>query len=56
MKDRGLPISVIMPRESLSEQLSRTVWEMVRGPRQQRVREEYRRARKEYKGETASFQ
>lgn len=40
MKDRGLPISVITPRESLAEQLSRTVWEMVRGPRQQGVDEE----------------
>lgn len=40
MKDRGLPVNVITPRESLSEQLSRTVWEMVRGPRQQVAEEE----------------
>lgn len=39
MKDRGLPISVITPRESLAEQLSHTVWETVRNPRQQGMKE-----------------
>lgn len=34
MKDRGLPVSVITPRESLAEQLSRSAWETVGGPRQ----------------------
>lgn len=32
MKDRGLPVSVITPRVSLAEQLSRTAWEIVGGP------------------------
>lgn len=34
MMDRGLPVSVITPRESLAEQLSGSAWETVGGPRQ----------------------
>lgn len=40
MKDRGLPVSVITPRLNLAEQLSRTTWETMRGPRQQGTGEE----------------
>ncbi len=43
MKDRGLPVSVITPRESLAEQLSRTAWETMRGLRQQGTEEERER-------------
>ncbi|KAK9535421.1 hypothetical protein VZT92_007804 [Zoarces viviparus] len=40
MKDRGLPVSVITPRESLTEQLSRSAWGVVRGPTQHGTRKE----------------
>ncbi len=43
MKDRGLPVSVITPRESLAEQLSRTAWETMRGLGQQGMEEERER-------------
>lgn len=35
MKDRGLSVSVVKPRESLSEQLSRSIWEIVTESRKQ---------------------
>ena len=40
MKDRGLPVRVITPKESLAEQLSRSAWEMMRGSRPQVADEE----------------
>lgn len=35
MKARGLPVSVVTPRESLAEQLSRSAWETVGGTRRE---------------------
>ncbi|CAI5691467.1 unnamed protein product [Oreochromis niloticus] len=40
MKDRGLPVSVIIPKESLAEQLSRTAWETAGGPNRRGTDEE----------------
>ena len=39
MKDRGLPVNVITPKESLAEQLSHFTWETVGGPRQRETGE-----------------
>lgn len=40
MKDRGLPVSVITPKESLAEQLSRTAWETMGGQTRRGMGEE----------------
>lgn len=54
MKDRGLPVSVTVQRESLAEQLSRSAWNTVRGARR-RERRERRTSRRDCKLTEDSF-